>query len=272
MSKDSTKVDQHKPDLHVDPNIDQTDRAKPISELRRFLGTVATVLMTVTLFITPAIIAAIILQVWLLLSGNSQDQAKLFLDSTTGQFTFMAVVELLSLCLLWIYMKLTYDTRRSICLVWPKGNVVWMFAKAAGAYYGLLIVVGVLLPLLTSIDIDQKQEIGFDSSAQGGQLVLVFFGLVVLPPLAEEIIFRGFLYTRFRKYFSVIGAALLVSLLFSIGHLQLGSGNAPLWAAAIDTFILSMILVYMREKTGSILPGIALHALKNGIAFSVLFL
>jgi membrane protease YdiL (CAAX protease family) len=42
--------------------------------------------------------------------------------------------------------------------------------------------------------------------------------------------------------------------------------------AALDTFTLSLVLCYLRQKTDSLWPGIMLHALKNGLAFMSLFL
>ena len=54
-------------------------------------------------------------------------------------------------------------------------------------------------------------------------------------------------------------------------HLAEGGAAGPLWIGFIDTFILSLVLCYLRVKTGSLWAGITLHALKNGIAFVALF-
>ncbi|MGH7237402.1 MAG: CPBP family glutamic-type intramembrane protease [Candidatus Saccharimonadales bacterium] len=42
--------------------------------------------------------------------------------------------------------------------------------------------------------------------------------------------------------------------------------------AGVDTFILSTVLCYLREKTGRLYAGIGVHALKNFVAFAALFL
>jgi membrane protease YdiL (CAAX protease family) len=94
----------------------------------------------------------------------------------------------------------------------------------------------------------------------------------VLPPLAEEIMVRGFIYTSFRKTMRIVPAAIITSLLFASAHLPEGGAAGPLYIAAIDTFVLSMVLIYLREKTGSLWASISLHAMKNGIAFAALFL
>ena len=54
-------------------------------------------------------------------------------------------------------------------------------------------------------------------------------------------------------------------------HLPEGGAAGPLYIAAIDTFILSLFLIYLREKTGSLWSSMTLHATKNGVAFMVLY-
>jgi membrane protease YdiL (CAAX protease family) len=44
-----------------------------------------------------------------------------------------------------------------------------------------------------------------------------------------------------------------------------------LYIAGLDTFILSLFLIYLREKTDGLWASMALHALKNGVAFVALF-
>jgi membrane protease YdiL (CAAX protease family) len=93
----------------------------------------------------------------------------------------------------------------------------------------------------------------------------------VLPPIVEETVFRGFIFTGLRGKLKFVWAAVLTSLLFATAHLEFGSGKPLLWVAGLDTFTLSLALCYLREKTGSLWPGILLHALKNGVAFLSLF-
>ena len=82
---------------------------------------------------------------------------------------------------------------------------------------------------------------------------------------------RGFLFTGLTQKMNVVLAAIVTSIIFAAAHLQWGSGAPLLWAAAADTFTLSMVLVWLRHKTGSLWPGIGVHFIKNGIAFLALF-
>lgn len=93
----------------------------------------------------------------------------------------------------------------------------------------------------------------------------------MLPPLVEELLMRGFLYKGLKNGLRRAWAVLITSALFAIAHLQFGSGSALLWAAAIDTFVLSLVLIYLVEKSRSLWPAIGVHAMKNGFAFLFLF-
>jgi len=126
--------------------------------------------------------------------------------------------------------------------------------------------------LFPSLNFEQEQEIGFSTAVSGLTLVPIFISLVVLPPVVEEILARGFLYTGLRTKLKPILATLITSVLFAVAHLQWGEGAPLLWVAAIDTFVLSMVLCYLRETTGRLAAPIMLHAIKNGIAFAALFI
>jgi membrane protease YdiL (CAAX protease family) len=59
----------------------------------------------------------------------------------------------------------------------------------------------------------------------------------------------------------------VTSLLFGMAHLQSGENASLIWSAALDTFVLSLILVYLRETTGALYAGVLVHSLNNLIAF-----
>jgi len=116
--------------------------------------------------------------------------------------------------------------------------------------------------LLPNVDINQKQDFGLESNNPWG-LVAIFIALVILPPLSEEVLFRGLLYRTFKRPFGKIAAALIISFLFGVAHGQ--------WNVAADTFVLSLVLIYLLEKTNSLWPSIALHFFKNTVAFLLVF-
>jgi hypothetical protein len=236
-----------------------------------FSGILATIGFGVLIYTIPTIAVLFLLQAFFMGQGDNTDALETYFDSTVGQFVFMGVVSALSMAFLAMLMRYVKETWESIGLKKPQAGAVAKLLTAVLVYYASIIALGVLVENFTTINTEQEQDIGF-TNVTDSQLYLVFLSLVILPPITEEIIFRGFLYTRFKKYIQVVPAAILVSILFSAAHLQLGNGEAPLWTAAIDTFVLSLILVWLREKTGSIIPGMVLHGMKNALAFVVLFI
>ena len=130
-------------------------------------------------------------------------------------------------------------------------------------YGALTITVLSVVAGLVDLDLKQAQDIGF-SRLYGGDLLAAFLVLVVLTPFIEEVLFRGFLYSRLRlTALPWWVPALVVSLLFGVAHGQ--------WNVGIDTFCLSMVACALREVTGSIWGGIILHTAKNMLAFMLTF-
>jgi len=138
----------------------------------------------------------------------------------------------------------------------PAGFIVYMLISAA-----LFIVVAYIFP---SLDLNQVQQVGFEGINQKYQYYLAFITLVIIAPVAEELMFRGFLFTKLRQSFSFWPVAIVVSIAFGAIH--------GAWNVAIDTFALSMIMCILRERTGQIWSSILLHMLKNGLAFFILFI
>ncbi len=138
----------------------------------------------------------------------------------------------------------------------PAGFIVYFIVSAV-----LMYVVGQLVP---AFDPTQVQEVGFTQLGQRYEYILASLTLVVVAPVAEEIIFRGYLYGKLQKYIPWWGAAVVTSILFGLAHGQ--------WNVAIDTFVLGMFLASLRTLTGSLWPSILLHMIKNGIAYYFLFI
>ncbi len=138
----------------------------------------------------------------------------------------------------------------------PAGLVVYFILSAI-----LLVLAAHVIP---GFNADQAQDTGFAHLNYQYEYILAFLTLVVLAPLAEEILFRGYLLGKLLKVAPLWLAILITSVLFGILH---GS-----WNVGIDVFALSIVLCILRVSTGSIWAGVLLHMLKNGIAFYILFI
>ncbi len=83
--------------------------------------------------------------------------------------------------------------------------------------------------------------------------------VVVLAPIVEELIFRGVIFSGFQRIYPAFWAIFFSALLFALFHLnpwQLG-----------PTFLLGLLLGFVRLRTGSLLAAIFTHALHNGMIF-----
>jgi membrane protease YdiL (CAAX protease family) len=220
-------------------------------------------------FFGAQIVAALVLSV-IVGTFGSQVSTENWFNSMAGQFYFVLISDALIMAIIWFFL---HKRRAGWQPLGFSRSPVWKdLGYALGGYavyFGLLILVFSLAGSFTQINLDQKQELGFDNLLGSGEKLMALISLVLLPPLVEETVFRGFLFTGLRKKLVFVQATLIASLLFASLHL-LESSKGLLWVAGIDTFVLSIVLCYLREKTGALWASIGLHAIKNAIAFWVL--
>ncbi len=125
-------------------------------------------------------------------------------------------------------------------------------------------LVSLFSSLFSWFNINEAQEVGYSDLFTTGDKILAFLIIAIIVPIAEEIIFRGYLYGKLRKHLNLPVAMLLTSLLFAILHGQ--------WNVGVNVFAVSIILCSLREITGTIYAGILVHVIKNAVAFYLLFI
>lgn len=155
---------------------------------------------------------------------------------------------------------------------WPSW---WDVVITPAAFIVYTICSAVFLTVVTkliAIDIHQPQALPFSQSMLGTQwqYIAAFMTIAVLAPVAEELLFRGYLYGKLRRTAPVWMAVLITSLTFGAAHLWGGSGSLQ-WAVAADTFVLSIVMSLAREYTGAIWVPVLMHIAKNSIAFYALY-
>ena len=134
-------------------------------------------------------------------------------------------------------------------------------------FIATIIIAGIVLTFLGTLHIintGQAQDTGFSGLYSPFDRVVAFLSLAVFAPVAEEIIFRGWLYDKLKKHGGVASAIVLTSLLFATLHGQ--------WNVGITVGIMSIVMCIERELTGTIYAGIITHMLKNGIAFWLMYI
>lgn len=230
------------------------------------------VLGTMGIFIMAQLVLALLFGMFFGFTGWSRTQIADWLTSTSGQFTMMAMSGLVTVGLLALLLRIRRIRFSALGLAQtPQWRDAAFMAAGFFVYFGLLILATLIAGQVIGVDTKQQQEIGFEQARAGaGGLLFVFVSLVIIPPIVEELLFRGFLYQGLRSKLPLVWAAGITSVLFAAPHL-FASSHGLLWIAAIDTFVLSLVLCYVREKTGALWACIGIHAIKNGLAFIAVF-
>ncbi len=121
------------------------------------------------------------------------------------------------------------------------------------------MVYGAILALF-DLQIQPDIERLFEGSSLPG---LLFFGGVIVAPLVEEIVFRGFVFPGLSRRWDwrvgLVGSAFL----FALAHIILTS--------ILPIFILGVIFAFLYQLSGSIWPAILMHMLTNSLALSLAY-
>jgi membrane protease YdiL (CAAX protease family) len=91
--------------------------------------------------------------------------------------------------------------------------------------------------------------------------IMIAISAILIAPIAEEIVFRGYIYTTTKRFSGRLFATLLSSLLFGVVHFNI--------TALIPLIFLAIVLALAYELSGSLWAPISIHALFN--ASQILF-
>ena len=84
--------------------------------------------------------------------------------------------------------------------------------------------------------------------------------LAVIPPLVEELVFRGIFFGSYRKV-GMFGAAVISGVIFGCFHLNINQG--------LYAFAIGFVFAYMVEATGSLWPSVIAHFAINTYSIGV---
>jgi len=131
----------------------------------------------------------------------------------------------------------------------------WPVTGSAGGGFVLALVAGTAVAVL----------LGSLTGEDPGPVWPTLVSLILWQPLIEELLFRGVLQGELRRFprlrtgwFGVSPANCLAALAFATVHLI---NHPPLWAAA--TVVPGLVFGWSRDRSGSVLPAMLLHAAFN---------
>lgn len=134
----------------------------------------------------------------------------------------------------------------------------WQIAVAAG----LTMLAAAGLNLLILISPLPRIFPGYYESSEasfaGQPWPLLILAVVILGPMAEELIFRGLVYERMKHYLSIPLSVFLSALLFGIYHANM--------IQLIYATLMGILLAYYYEKSGSLPACVIAHMAMNAFA------
>jgi membrane protease YdiL (CAAX protease family) len=226
-----------------------------------YLGTV----VTERHFGLPEAVLALTLSTLFVFTSFGASSART-INLRTRDLIGTAVIELGLVGFIALFLKL-----RNFKLIRLTGIARLSFRRAFITGFILLIVA---YPLIVLADWMTARIAGFSGSNRQGiielfsasqfleQRVLIIVLAVAVAPLAEEFIFRFFLYGVLRRYAGRVIALVLSALLFAGVHAHLPS-FAPL-------FVLAACFTLAYEWSGSLLVSMTMHAMFNSLTLLAL--
>lgn len=119
---------------------------------------------------------------------------------------------------------------------------------------------GVALAIFVAVASSQvhtKENMPIQELFKNRNSALLLMGMAVLvAPLVEETVFRGYLYPLFAKSFGIVPGILLTGLLFGLMH---GSQLGWSWGIVALLILVGVIFTSARAYTGTVLASFLLH-------------
>lgn len=117
------------------------------------------------------------------------------------------------------------------------------------------------MPLVTVVNLATQFFVENAVEASSTMFMLMPFGVTffivaIYAPVCEEIVFRGVTYESLKRDMSVFRAMIISAVLFGLAHMNFNQ--------AAYALLLGLILVLVREATGSLWATILMHVVFNG--------
>jgi membrane protease YdiL (CAAX protease family) len=148
----------------------------------------------------------------------------------------------------------------------PIGNR-WLFRGILISLLAIPITGLITVIVLQAFDLPfQNPQLDFllpEGITLPGAIGLILVGGIAVP-FAEELFFRGVLYTWFRKHWSIWPSVIVNALIFGVAHFDIAVG--------LTAFVLGLVLALVYEYSRSLWSSVLIHALNNSLRLILLYI
>jgi uncharacterized protein len=114
-----------------------------------------------------------------------------------------------------------------------------------------------------SFENPQVDAISGGRAMSPGEFVAGLLLIAVLVPFVEELFFRGMLYPLLRRRAPAALAIVANAAIFALAH------AIPILIPGL--FVVGLFLAFLRERSGSVWPGVLYHVMQNGVAMLAIY-
>lgn len=180
---------------------------------------------------------------------------------------YMALTQLVFCGIYFSYNKLNRIEQKSCNLSFKKANVWTCFLcilVGIIAVFGFVLLIdGVFGNMFNSMGILDSDTYTPRNDTVGFYFLNLLL-LGIIPPIFEELIFRGMIFQGLRERFKPLASVLLTALLFALMHQSITQFIYP--------FILGIVLTIVMDKTNNLLYPMLIHAFNNITTITISFL
>lgn len=137
--------------------------------------------------------------------------------------------------------------------LWPFARELFLFNQTIG-----------LDPLVAG---HEQQVVKLLGELRAVSPIVILLSLALAPAIFEEFLFRGFLYTAIRQKMPAAATIVLTAVVFGGFHVVAANSLSP--EKFLPSTFLGLILGWVRHKSGSVIPGMFLHACHNGLMLMI---
>lgn len=225
-------------------------------------------LIQITVILVGSIVYGMVLGLQFAIEGMSPEEIAILSSEKVQSGTFLLGISALS-ALVWIvvygiWYKRSYVKKRKIDIkkIFSLKSLIWITLLGLGLQFSVTMILTFVMSLAP--DFFKSYEEVMNTLGMGNSL-LSFVYIVLIAPVAEELIFRGVIFEKSKKVLPFVYANILQALLFGLMHFNLVQSSYA--------FVLGLFLGFICYKKKSLLASIYLHFVINlaGVLPNILF-